>query len=215
MTNHYHLLLECPEGGLSQAMHLLGSVYVRHFNERHGRDGPLFRDRFSAKRVATDDYLLRLVRYIHRNPLAFLQPDELRSYKWSSYRILLGDRRTPRWMETAAVLAMFGDDLGAFESFVLGERNGDVLPLQPGTWKDAIEIMLEERLDSAPRQGLWRTIAVLMLDRLDGSMRDDVAAVLHFPSPTAERMARSRARRRFDADPALASVLDGVVDFAA
>src|SRR3954468_6564573 len=43
MTNHYHLLLRCPNGGLSQFMHLLGSHYVTYLNSRLDRDGPLFR----------------------------------------------------------------------------------------------------------------------------------------------------------------------------
>ena len=41
MTNHIHLIIETPEGGLSQALHLIESTYVQGFNRRHGLDGPL------------------------------------------------------------------------------------------------------------------------------------------------------------------------------
>lgn len=44
MDNHFHLLLHCPEGRLSDAMQRLGSLYTRHVNDRLGRDGALFGD---------------------------------------------------------------------------------------------------------------------------------------------------------------------------
>ena len=48
VPNHYHLLLRCPDGGLSAAMQHLGSTFTRRMNDRAGRDGPLFRGRFHA-----------------------------------------------------------------------------------------------------------------------------------------------------------------------
>src|SRR5690606_33891064 len=103
MTNHYHLVIECPNGGLTVAMHLLGSVFVRHVNERAGRDGPLFKDRYYAKRVETDDYVIRLVNYVHQNPLAMMSEEQLLGYRWSSLRVYSGDRRRPDWLRTDMV----------------------------------------------------------------------------------------------------------------
>src|SRR5690606_15807704 len=43
MRNHFHFLGRSPTGELSAAMHHLGSEYARWYNDRHERDGPLFR----------------------------------------------------------------------------------------------------------------------------------------------------------------------------
>jgi REP element-mobilizing transposase RayT len=40
MPNHFHLLLHCPLGGLSEYMQRLGSIYSRRINRRLGGDGP-------------------------------------------------------------------------------------------------------------------------------------------------------------------------------
>jgi putative transposase len=40
MDNHYHLLVETPEGGLSRAMKAIGERYSQWFNWRHKRSGP-------------------------------------------------------------------------------------------------------------------------------------------------------------------------------
>jgi putative transposase len=214
MTNHFHLLIECPDGQLSEAMHLLGSVFVRHVNERAGRDGPLFRGRFSAKPVATDEYLRRLVRYIHRNPLAFTTVDGLRTYRWSSMRVYLGRRRAPRWMTTQNVLSMF-DSVEELDRFVTADDNGAHGRIGPEGWADAIDLVIDERLGDGARQRVATTVALVVLDELDGDHGDDLRATLEFPSPTAERMARSRARRRVAEQPELRDVVAGVLDLAA
>ncbi|MGB0468228.1 MAG: transposase, partial [Pontibacterium sp.] len=37
MSNHYHLLLETPDGNLSQGMRQLNGVYTQRFNRQHQR----------------------------------------------------------------------------------------------------------------------------------------------------------------------------------
>ncbi|TFH13706.1 MAG: transposase, partial [Acidimicrobiales bacterium] len=39
MGNHFHFLLHCPHGGVSPAMQRFSSLFTRHVNDRHGRDG--------------------------------------------------------------------------------------------------------------------------------------------------------------------------------
>ena len=68
MSNHYHLLVETPRGGLSRALRYLNGVYTQAFNRRHRRVGHLFQGRYKAILVEKDAYLLELSRYIHLNP---------------------------------------------------------------------------------------------------------------------------------------------------
>lgn len=210
MTNHYHLFVECPDGNISEAMHLVGSVFVRHTNERQGRDGPLFTDRFYAKPVADEAYVLRLVRYIHRNPAAFLPPDRLRGYRWSSLRIFLGDRRAPDWFAKDTVLGMFGG-VERFAACMFGEA-ALPSPADPEAWRAAIDLMLDEHLGERARQGAARTVMTLLVDRLDGEERALLDAAMRFPSDAARRSASSRARRRARVHPELELVAKGVLD---
>ncbi|MEQ5837697.1 transposase [Marinobacter sp. NFXS9] len=64
MGNHYHLLIETPEGNLSKGMRQLNGVYTQVFNRHHGRVGHVFQGRYKAILVEKDSYLLELCRYI-------------------------------------------------------------------------------------------------------------------------------------------------------
>jgi REP element-mobilizing transposase RayT len=70
MTTHFHLLVRSPTGELSRGMQLVQNRYVRWFNRRARRDGPLFRGRFLSRHVDSLEYRRTLVRYIDHNPVA-------------------------------------------------------------------------------------------------------------------------------------------------
>src|SRR5258705_13605825 len=48
MDNHYHLVIETPDGNLSKGMRQLNGVYTQGFNRRHHRVGHLFQGRFTG-----------------------------------------------------------------------------------------------------------------------------------------------------------------------
>ncbi len=48
MTNHYHLVVETPEGNLAKGMRRLNGVYTQRFNRCHGRVGHVFQGRYKA-----------------------------------------------------------------------------------------------------------------------------------------------------------------------
>jgi len=48
MGNHYHLLLETPEGNLVAGMKWLQGTYTQRFNRRHQVSGHLFQGRYKA-----------------------------------------------------------------------------------------------------------------------------------------------------------------------
>jgi len=68
MSNHYHLLLESPEGNLSQIMRHINGAHTTYFNVKRKRAGSLFQGRHKAILVEADEYALELSRYIHLNP---------------------------------------------------------------------------------------------------------------------------------------------------
>lgn len=91
MPNHIHLLVQqLCEGGISEFMRRLADSYTRFYNTKYNRVGPLFQGKFKAKIVETDEYLLQLSKYIHRNPLTLPMWKQdpkivLNKYSYSSY----------------------------------------------------------------------------------------------------------------------------------
>jgi len=220
MTNHYHLLLRTPHGGLSQAMQRLASVYTRHTNDRVGRDGPLFRSRFHSIHVTTDAYLLTAVRYIHGNSLDIPGVRSIADYRWSSYQAYVGRRPIPSFVRTDIIGDVFGGDRAAFAAFHIsddmpyGLRAG---PSEPAEFEQLIEFVLAnddlQYGDDLP-QPPWRdrTLLVLLFEHFaDAAWIDELERVLAFPSPVARRMALSRARRRRDTDPAIARAMSALI----
>jgi REP element-mobilizing transposase RayT len=97
MDNHVHLAVRSLQGKLSEAMRRILSCYVKGFNRRVGRDGPLLRSRFNSKPVTTLAYRRFLVRYIHDNPVAAAMVANAEDYEWASARHYLR-KRGPIWL---------------------------------------------------------------------------------------------------------------------
>lgn len=108
MDNHYHLLIETPDGNLSQGMRQINGVYTQRFNRRHARVGHLFQGRFKAILVERESYLLELCRYIVLNPVRANMLKDINRYLWSSYPATVGSQPASAWLTTDWVLGQFG-----------------------------------------------------------------------------------------------------------
>lgn len=86
MSNHIHLLIKENKEPLGIIFRRIGSRYVYWYNTKYGRAGHLFQDRFRSEPVDTDDYLLTVLRYIHRNPVKAGVADRPEDYPYSSFR---------------------------------------------------------------------------------------------------------------------------------
>jgi len=106
MSNHYHVLLQTPEGNISRCMRHLNGLYTQRFNRRHGFDGQLFRGRYKSILVCNDSHLLQLVRYIHKNPLKAGVVKEMQDYEWSSYKGYLSYSRKWKWLHKDYIFSM-------------------------------------------------------------------------------------------------------------
>ncbi len=95
MPNHFHFLVkQVEDNGISEFMRRVSDSYTRYFNTKHDRVGPLFQGVFKAKLIETDEYLLQLSKYIHRNPFP-LDMWEGRVYPYSSYGYYLSGNKHP------------------------------------------------------------------------------------------------------------------------
>ena len=102
MSNHYHLLVRSERGTLSKAMKRIQSDYVRWFNRRHKRDGPLFRGRFKSRPVTSVAYFLVAIHYIDHNPVEAGLCDHPYDYPWGSAWMYATGRKPP-WLTVAPV----------------------------------------------------------------------------------------------------------------
>lgn len=117
MTNHGHFVLETPGTNLSRFMQSLETGYTVYHNLRHGTSGHLFQGRYKAKLVEGDEYLLKLSRYVHLNPVHIARWKKeplaqrlayLRRYPWSSYRSYIGEEKKLTYVTYGPVLAETG-----------------------------------------------------------------------------------------------------------
>ena len=128
MGNHYHLLVETPEGNLVAGMKWLQGTYTQRFNGRHRVFGHLFQGRYKAVVVDRGDanYLQVVSTYIHLNParsgLIRIGREPLKRYRWSSYPWYLS-RHCPDWLRREVVLGSLGlrpGDQRGYEAYLEG-----------------------------------------------------------------------------------------------
>jgi putative transposase len=90
MGNHFHLVVETPQGNLVAGMKWFLGTYTARFNRRHKLFGHLFSGRYKALIVdgSGNGYLKTVCDYVHLNPsrAKLLKPEEaLSEYRWSSW----------------------------------------------------------------------------------------------------------------------------------
>ena len=133
MDNHYHLLLETPDGNLAKGMRQLNGVYTQRFNQSHSRVGHVFQGRYKSILVQKDAYLLELSRYIVLNPVRAHMVRSVGDWGWSNYRATAGMIVAPKWLETDWILAGFDqykqEAQAAYRRFVAEGRD------QPSPWE--------------------------------------------------------------------------------
>jgi len=122
MPNHFHMLVKQSESNaIDVFMNSLWTRYTMYFNAKYKRVGTLFQDVYKAVMMETNEQLLYLTRYIHRNPFSLLgyrklaskgdalRGEKLEQYPWSSYDTYLGIN-TIQWVHPEEILAYFSSN---------------------------------------------------------------------------------------------------------
>ena len=137
MPNHFHFLLQTPDGNVSEFMQRLLTRYAKYFNWVHKKVGHVFQGRYCARVCDKEQYFLELVRYVELNPYRLKKGKlaELGKWKWSSLRYYLGKEEVPEGLRGAMdqVLDRFGKTL---EEARRGLAQFLAEGLQSGTWED-------------------------------------------------------------------------------
>lgn len=125
MNNHFHLLLETPEGNLSVAMHYLNTSYSNWFKSKHQIIGSIFQGRYKSILVEKELYLLMLSAYIHLNPFRAGIVGNPEEYEWSSFRLYMERRKSIPWIFTDDILKMFLGRRDEYKQFVFNHMIKD------------------------------------------------------------------------------------------
>src|SRR3989338_7580663 len=124
MPNHFHFLVyQTLPNAIDRFMNSLWTRYAMYFNKRYDRVGPLFQGCYKGALVETDERLLYLSRYIHRNSRSL--PEGLRQTIPSSYPVYLGKIRQ-EWVKPERILSNFnGMGYDSYQSFVESDDNDE------------------------------------------------------------------------------------------
>ena len=126
MDNHVHILFEDKEFLISDFMRDITSHYAIEFNKKYKRVGHLYQERFKSVVVYNEGYLLRLIRYIHRNPeeAGICKTED---YKWSSYREYINNSIV---IDKSYILSKFEYpkkcNIENFKDFILNKDEDDI-----------------------------------------------------------------------------------------
>jgi REP element-mobilizing transposase RayT len=97
LPNHHHLLVQTDEPNLGSGMRRLHGQHAARLNQRLGRDGHLWRDRFHSRVVDSNRYTVQAAIYIDLNPLDAGLCASAADWRWSSYRANAGFAEAPHW----------------------------------------------------------------------------------------------------------------------
>lgn len=107
LDNHFHLILrQLVANGIDRFMRTILTGYAKYFNNKHGREGTIFRGSFDARWISDGRHGLRAVAYTHLN-------HEVRGleYPFTSHADYIGQRESD-WIATETGLGMFGGSSG-------------------------------------------------------------------------------------------------------
>lgn len=94
MDNHLHIHFDPGGFDISRFMHCANVAYVRYYNKKYERHGPVFQERFESRILDSDEYNLTVSAYIHNNAKdiqGYTGREE--EYPYSSYGVYLGKRK--------------------------------------------------------------------------------------------------------------------------
>ena len=115
LPNHFHFLIKTLDNSeiISEQFRIFFKTYAEKINKQTGRSGSLFLKPFKRKIITEDNYLKRMIFYIHYNPVHHKISKTFEDYEWSSYKRILDTRKSG--LEKEEVLKLFNGREGYIE----------------------------------------------------------------------------------------------------
>jgi REP element-mobilizing transposase RayT len=169
MTNHVHLLTQVADVPLGRLMLRVASRYARTVQKRFKTTGHLFERRYHAILVDADEYLLKLVRYIHLNPVRARMVERVDDYPWSSHHAYTGRSPQPG-VTTDFVLRLFHSQrqqaIAEYQRFINSQSGIDApSPLLERNPND-LRVLGDDQFAATMLDAAWRPRSRKTLDEV-------------------------------------------------
>lgn len=204
LDDRYELLIETPEPNLSRGMRQLNGTYTQHINARYRRNGSLIQGRFRGVLVQRGPHLLEMLRLMAWRPVLAGAARGPAEFKWSSYRVTLGMAEAPAWLDTGAVLGLFGKSPArakdAYRSFIADGKKSTYDPeehIQRQLYLGEKEFPTEvEKLARSFRRGAGGMLKIKKSERPDAkTIVDAVSDEFGISSDDLRRGRRGEGRK--------------------
>jgi len=100
------------------------NAYTQSINKRFKRTGSLFEKPFERKIITSDNYLQKVIFYIHNNPVHHGFTEHIWNYPWSSYESILSEK--PTKIKRKEVIDLFQNKNGFLEFHNIEQDLNDV-----------------------------------------------------------------------------------------
>ena len=127
MPTHFHLIfIEKVDGNISFFMHKILVSYSKYFNLKYERRGHVFERTFNSKHLSDDEYLMRVLAYIHLNPKDLKRWRRRENkYMWSSFQDYATENRWGKLLKTDFALEYFNFNKRELRNFTETARKAD------------------------------------------------------------------------------------------
>lgn len=165
MDNHYHLLIQTMDIKLQKIMHQINNKYSKYFNGIYERCGHVFQGRYKSSPIRDELYLIKVLAYIHQNPVKAHMCNKVEEYSWSSDKFYR--RKTNGIIETKLILEII--DKGFKEKSInynkiMEEVEETEYEKLNSIGEKAYEIMMKNRKVSKDRPGLNEILTEMVVD---------------------------------------------------
>ena len=123
MSNHYHLALRTGPVPLARSLAYVQARFSSGYNRRRRLAGPLWQSRYKAKLVTDPQTVLRLIAYVHLNPVVAGIVADPAAYPFSGHHELVG-RPGDGLIDAEGVLLLFGASRRAARRTYVGMLRG-------------------------------------------------------------------------------------------
>ncbi|MDO8521164.1 MAG: transposase [bacterium] len=129
MPNHFHFLLhQNTELPVNKLIGKLCTGYSKYFNKKYERVGSLFQDQFKSVPITSNEQLLWVSSYIHRNPLEAGLVPKLEEYAYSSYPDFVG-LRSGTLCKKEMLMEQCGNSPASYNKHMMNFNEGIHVPL--------------------------------------------------------------------------------------
>ena len=170
LSNHFHVALRTGPVPLSRSMRSIQGRFSQAFNILRGRTGPVWQSRYQARFVDGNDYLRRLIVYVHLNPVRAGLAEDPMDHRWCGHREIMGRKRS--------ALVDVDDALLAFGETRRSARYNYLKAMEAG--------LAEDGRDCELRSALWWTREAELRAREDVAFVDCLGRSTGLERPSIE-----------------------------